>query len=282
MISSIKSLLKLLDEPERKKMWLIVFLMLISAILDTLGVASIMPFMAVLASPDSYLSDETILYFIFNYLKFDNHYEFLFFIGLFVFLLFLMSLALKALNLFLTFRFALSREHSISVRILNSYIGSSYDFFLTKQASDLQTNILSEVQAIVNGGVNPIYEFYFLWAYNHSNSFSSGNCRPYPISHNCSSFSWILWIYLHYLNGENSKNWQRTFSANQRRYDVLGSVLGGIKHVKLSRLENIYAKFFSDAARVFADRQASARILSVLPRFLLEGIAFGGMMLVIL
>ena len=37
--------------------------------------------------------------------------------------------------------------------------------------------------------------------------------------------------------------------------------------------------FFSDAARVFADRQASARILSVLPRFLLEGIAFGGMML---
>ena len=243
MISSIKSLLKLLDEPERKKMWLIVFLMLISAILDTLGVASIMPFMAVLASPDSYLSDETILYFIFNYLKFDNHYEFLFFIGLFVFLLFLMSLALKALNLFLTFRFALSREHSISVRILNSYIGSSYDFFLTKQASDLQTNILSEVQAIANGGLIPFMNFISYGLTIIAIAFLLVIVDP-----TLSAITALVLVDLMDLftlsNGKIAKIGKERFSANQRRYDVLGSVLGGIKHVKLSRLENIYAKFF--------------------------------------
>ena len=47
-------------------------------------------------------------------------------------------------------------------------------------------------------------------------------------------------------------------------------------------MEKTYVERFSDPAKIFARNQASATVLRQLPRFALEAIAFGGIMLVIL
>ena len=50
-MKTFKKLLFLLTLNERKKAGLLLFMILIMAILDTIGVASILPFMAVLTNP---------------------------------------------------------------------------------------------------------------------------------------------------------------------------------------------------------------------------------------
>ena len=70
--------------------------------------------------------------------------------------------------------------------------------------------------------------------------------------------------------------------ANKRRYTIISEAFGAIKQVKVSALEQEYIKSFSKTAVVFAKRQASSKVAAELPRFALEAIAFGGMLLVIL
>ena len=51
MLNIFKKLIYLLESKERKKMFLLVFMMLTMALLDMIGVASIFPFMVVLTDP---------------------------------------------------------------------------------------------------------------------------------------------------------------------------------------------------------------------------------------
>ena len=59
-------------------------------------------------------------------------------------------------------------------------------------------------------------------------------------------------------------------------------MFGAAKEVKVGGLEETYIKLFSNYAKIFARTQASSLTISQLPRFILEAIAFGGILLIIL
>ena len=70
--------------------------------------------------------------------------------------------------------------------------------------------------------------------------------------------------------------------ANRRRFEVVNEAFGAIKELKLMGLEQVYVDRFSAPAELFARHQASAKIIAQIPRFLLEALAFGGMLVVVL
>lgn len=89
-----KKLLFLLSRAERKKAALLLFMILIMALLDMIGVASILPFMAVLTNPDV-IDTNPFLNNMFEFSKIvgvDSKQEFLFSLGVTVFLLLVFSL----------------------------------------------------------------------------------------------------------------------------------------------------------------------------------------------
>ena len=72
------------------------------------------------------------------------------------------------------------------------------------------------------------------------------------------------------------------FAANAERYKIAQEATAGIKDVKLLGLEDRYVRRFQIPARRLA-RVASARaVIATAPRYLLQGVAFGGMLLIIL
>jgi ABC-type multidrug transport system fused ATPase/permease subunit len=70
--------------------------------------------------------------------------------------------------------------------------------------------------------------------------------------------------------------------ANQERFTVVSEAFGAAKEVKVGGLEDFYVQRFAGPAQTFARHQASAIVISQLPRFLFEAIAFGGLLLVML
>ena len=52
MIQTLKKLLYLLTSHERKRMYLLIIMIIVMALLDTIGVASILPFLVVLTDPE--------------------------------------------------------------------------------------------------------------------------------------------------------------------------------------------------------------------------------------
>ena len=131
------------------------------AFLDTLGVASILPFMAILTNPEI-IETNTFLNTFFHTSKIfgiESEQEFLFFMGILVLILLIASLLFKALTTYAQVRFVRMREYTIGKRLVEGYLRQPYSWFLNQNSADLGKNILSEVGQIIQTCIMPMVEF---------------------------------------------------------------------------------------------------------------------------
>ena len=76
--------------------------------------------------------------------------------------------------------------------------------------------------------------------------------------------------------------WKIRLTNNQLRFTAISEAFGAAKEVKVGGLEQSYLKRYSEPAKNFALAQASSTTIAQLPRFFLEAIGFGGIIMIIL
>ena len=108
---------KLLSFLERNEKIQFVFLfgmILVMALFDVLGVASIFPLMASLADP-SIVETNPYLFYLYEFFEYENPNNFLIFLGGIVFCIFVFSLVFKSITIYLQLRFTAKIDYSISM-----------------------------------------------------------------------------------------------------------------------------------------------------------------------
>ena len=121
---------------------------IIMAVFDAIGLASILPFISVLANPGIIETNE-FLNKIYMFSNLENKNQFLIFLGIVVFVLLMISLLVKSLTTYVQLRFVMMCEYSIARRLLHGYLFQPYSWFLNRHSSELGKNILSEVSNII-------------------------------------------------------------------------------------------------------------------------------------
>jgi ABC-type multidrug transport system fused ATPase/permease subunit len=283
-MQNIKKFLFLLTPQECKQAGLLMAMMLIMALLDMIGVASILPFMAVLTNPDI-IETNIILNKMFqasNNFGVENNQQFLFVLGVLVFVILVFSLMFKALTSYVQIRFILMREYSISKRLMQGYLNQPYSWFLGRNSADLGKTILSEVGVVIGGGLKPFMDLIsqglvttaliiLLIASDPKLALIVGLLLG--VAYGLIFYSTRL--YLNRLGKERLK-------SNFLRFKSINEAFGASKEVKVGGFEKIYVQKYSNSAKNSAQTQASAGTINQLPRFFLEAIAFGGIILIIL
>lgn len=283
-MQTVTKVLDLLTHQERRRASLLLSMVLIMAILDMAGVASIMPFMAVLAKPEL-VETNTLLQVAFieaNRFGIDTTEQFIFMLGVFVFVLLLVSLAFKALTTYAQLRFALMREYTIGKRLVEGYLHQPYSWFLARHSADLGKNILSEVQTVIFGAVYPLMTIIaqgavvsvllvLLVLIDPSLALTVGLTLA-------TAYILVFKVTRRYLTRIGADR----VKANRERFTAVSEAFGATKEVKVRGLEPTFIRRFSGPARTYVRHQVMAKMISQLPRFALEAIAFGGMLLVVL
>ncbi len=283
-MDTIHKLLDLLSPSERKRAGLLMAMMLVMALLDMLGVASILPFIAVLADP-KLVETNPILSWVYQFstnLGVSSTDQFLFFLGFVVFALLVLTLAFKALTTYAQTRFALMREYSIGKRLVEGYLHQPYSWFLNRHSADLGKTILSEVQTVMNNGILPLMNLLaqsavaiallgLLLFVDPLLAVSVGLVLGI-------AYGGIMLLMSGWLNSLG----QARIQANKERYTAVIEAFGAAKEVKSGGLESIFIERFAKPAETYAKGQTTAQVIAQVPRFALEAIAFGGMLLVIL
>ena len=283
-MQTLKKLLFLLTPHELKSAGLLLIMILIMALLDMIGVASILPFMAVLTNPSLIETNFTLnkMFRTLSAFGIENNQQFLYILGIFVFALLIISLTFRALTTYLQVRFVERRQCSVAKRLIESYLQQPYSWFLSRHSTDLEKTILSEVSTIVANGLNPIIEviskvtviiliIILLVIVDPKLAAIVGFLLflTYGLIFN------FVRKYLKSYGEESLKN-------NQLRFKAVSEAFEAIKEVKVAGLEKIYIKNFSNSAKIFARTQTYLQVISQLPRFILEAVAFGGILLIIL
>ena len=151
----IEKIIKLLSYQEQKQAIKILIITLIMAFLDMIGVASILPFLAILTNQEI-IETNVILYKLFIFFEFETKNDFVFFMGCSAFILLVFALAFKSFTVYMQLQFALMHEYRLSKLLVERYLGQPYKWFLNRNSAKISKSILSEVSAITNGCVMPI------------------------------------------------------------------------------------------------------------------------------
>ena len=284
MRNTFKKLIFLLNHKERREMYLLIFMILIMALLDMIGVASILPFMIVLTNPDITDVNPTLnkMFEISNLFGVETNQEFLFGLGMLVFIILTLSLSFKALTFYLQLKFIAMREYSIGKRLVEGYLNQPYSWFLNRHSTDLGKNILSEVSIVIGDGLAPIISLIAHSAVVAAIISLLVVSDPTLALMVCLVLGLAYYIVYIFTKSLLSKIGQGRLDANRLRFSSLSEAFGAAKEVKLGGLEKIFVKRFSEPAKNFSNYKALLGALGQLPRYAIEIIIFGGMLLVIL
>jgi ABC-type multidrug transport system fused ATPase/permease subunit len=280
----LKKLIFFLSPGELRHGTLLLVMIIINTILDTVGVASILPFIAVLANP-SLIETNYFLNYMFQISKMfgvETNQEFFFTLGVIVFILLIASLGFKALITYVQLRFIYMCEYNIAKRMVEGYLHQPYSWFLSRNSADLGKNILSEVEAVVGGGM---YQVLMLISKGILIVALIGLLvlvDPKLALIVGLSFCSAYFIIFYYVRKFIQNSGEKRLAINKLRFRTISEAFGAAKEVKVGGLENIYIKSFSDSAKIFAITNSFAQVVSQLPRFAIEAIAFGGILLIIL
>ena len=280
----LKKFLFLLNNHERKRVSILLVMILIMALLDMIGVASILPFIAVLTDPGIVETNMILrqMYHISNIFGVENNQQFLFTLGIFVFLVLVISLVFKAITTYVMVLFVQMLEYSICKRLVQGYLTQPYTWFLNRNSADLGKTILSEVSQLVGNGIRPLMELIskgtiaiiiiiLLIIVNPKLALIIGLLLG-------GAYGLIFYFIKNFL----IKIGKARLKNNESRFTVLSEVFGAAKEVKLGGLEETYIKRFSGYAHNTARYHSLSQVLGELPRYLLEAVAFGGILLMIL
>lgn len=281
---SIKKIFFFIGLANKKKFFLLLILILIMALIDVLGVTSIFPFIGILIYPDI-IQTNSVLNFIYtqsNKFGVSNVKQFLFLFGVAVFLLIVLSILTRAVTQYIQVRYSLMCEYVIGKLLIKKYLYQPYIWFLNQHSSNLSKNILSDVQKLTNGIIAPaltiIVQSVFIFLLAAILIFIEPLIALSAFL--VLGFSYIIIFYsikkIIFLISLK-KN-----TADQQRFKSISEIFGCLREIKIGGLEKFFVDIFQKHSRIYQKSDSLVQIISHAPRYFIEMIAFGGMILILL
>jgi ABC-type multidrug transport system fused ATPase/permease subunit len=276
-MNMIRKLLDLLTPAERRRALLVLFSSLVMALLETAGVASIMPFLAVLGNP-VLIQENMVLSALYEGFGFATEESFLLALGAGAFFLVVMGAAARIVARYAIIRFTEMRRHTIGARLLETYLRQPYAYFLNRHTSDLAKSILSEVDQVIENGFSAAFMIaaYALVVVTIIallvivDPLVAAVVGPAVI---------VIYASLLFAVAKSAgRGGQERAAANQERFTAAAEALGGIKDIKLLGREAAYLSRFRQPSALHARRRTTNFVLSELPRHVIEAAAFGGIL----
>ena len=281
MRSNIAKMLSLLTPRERRNLKILLVLSTLAAMLEAFGIASILPFIAVVANQDL-IRDNRYLNDLFERFGFESESWFLVTLGAVVLVVFVSTNAFNALVTWLTMRFGWGMQHSLALRLLTAYMHAPYALFLTSNTARLSANVLTEVSTVIQGvgiagmrflvrGAVIVFIVVLLLAVNPAVS--------------AMAFLVLGGSYALIFTGVRrilKRIGEERLQANVLRFKTADEALQGIKVTKLLGAEQLFLDRFAKPSRQVAMAMATSSAIGALPRYALASIAFGGMLFLVL
>lgn len=280
-MDTFRKILDILTPHERRRLWLVFAGVLASALLEVVGIASILPFLTLVANPNA-IQDNSYLSWLFTEFEFSSDNRFMLFLGILTLAALTLSNVMRAVVTWGMLRFSWMRNHSLSRRLLENYMHRPYIFFLNENTAKLGRNILSETGNVINGVLIPgiemiaravvlLFIMAFLIAVNPSLAlilaFSLG--AVYGV------------IYL-FMRRKLERIGKERVEANAMRFKTANEAFGGIKAIKLMGSEETFIKRYSTHSFRYSKHMATAAVLSRVPHYALETVAYGGIILLVI
>ncbi len=271
----------MLDEREKRRALLVLGVVVLAALTSALMVGSIMPFLATLADSER-IREVDVFVWAYAAGGFSSDYGFLVALGLASLAAIVVANVMQMLRVYAVTKFATMRMHSLSIRLLRVYLKHPYAYFLDKNSGELGTQILAETQQVVQLFYRPAAEVI-------AATLTGGAIVALLVWINplVAVVALVVAGGLYFASYYVSRKAVRKYGdiravANKGRYRIASEALAGVKDIKLLGREGNYVDVYATPSFEMARAETSAIFLGTLPQYMMQIVAFGGMILLIL
>jgi ATP-binding cassette, subfamily B, bacterial PglK len=278
MIDDLRKIWILLSSRERLHAVLLLLQMIASAFINVFGIALIFPFMTLILEPKSIFSNHKffLLYQLFN---FSSAHKFLIAFGIFLFFTVILSDILSALTAWFSNRFSYMRLYTFGSRLLKYYFSRPYVFYLSRNTASLTQNVAVEVRVVITnillGFISLATQLINIGMIVALLFYVNSMVALFALGAVGGIYSLIYVI---------AKNKLMRISREnvQARKTILGTTnegFNGIKDIKILGIELPFIQRYQRAVKALSSNMASYTIIGVIPKYVLEAVAFGSIIL---
>jgi ABC-type bacteriocin/lantibiotic exporter with double-glycine peptidase domain len=256
--------------------------MLLVTIFEIIGVASLLPFLSVLAD-SSEIDNNGVYAYLYQWYGSDNIQGFLVFLGYMSLVLLLLSLIIKTIGSKLQIDFAHEQEFLFSTRMLEVFIKRPYEQSLNGDSRvEMTKAVLSEVTQVISGILIPLMTFI-----SQSVLVLAMLFFLLFIDVKVTVFAGVLftsiYVMISKLVGMRLETIGKDrYNANTYKFKYVHEGLSSLRELKLYGVEDKIVKSFGKWAKLYSEKQAESQFLGLIPRYAIDALAFGGAIIILL
>jgi HlyD family secretion protein len=282
MFQQLLELYKLLNNVQRAKLLRLQFLVVLMSICEVISVLAIGPFMSLVADTGQLNNSSSLLGQIFNATGIQSANQFIILAGSAALGLLILSAIISSFTIWRLYMYGSRVGADLANRLFALYLHKPWLYHASSNSSELTNKIAQECQRITNGIIGPVMQMnaklvlvtfmsIAIFSYNFAITFIG-----------LMIFIVAYFFLFKFARTQLDKNGLAITNEQAKRFKLMGEGFGGIKDTLLLGRQNIFIDRFSNASSKFARSQGNTQVLAQVPRYMLELLAYGSIISLIL
>lgn len=281
MFDLAKELFVLLTPSQRRRYYSLQVMVILMAFMELLGIASIGPFMALVADTQL-LETNSILNQLYIASGVATHTEFLFIAGSFVLLMLGIASVVSVVTTWRLSLFAFSIGTEIGDRLYRYYLNKDWLFHASGSSAQLTKQIATESLRVTSFIILPIMQMNARIVLAVFISIGIFIYDPLIATVGVTLFVSGYMIIYKVIRKRIMLYGQYVSSTSTDRFRLMNEGFGGIKDILLYNRSHDLVDQFQKSGKLFAHAQGVNTALGSAPRYLMELLAFGAMIILVL
>ncbi len=276
----LRKLYGMLRPRERVRIPILVALAIVMAVIEVAGIGSIAWFATLIADP-TVVESNRWLNRAYATLEFSDHRAFLIAVGTVLVGVVVVRNLFGMFCLWYRLRYLHWLRVRLAARLLRGYMARAYSFFLGANSAHLSKNLLVDTNTLING-------YLYSWITLVTDGVMSGAIigfliwqEPFVTLIALSCFGLIGIVLAWGMKRKLQELGRRHRALNDSLFKTVNESFGGIKEIKVLGRESFFVSAFTAVAREHARVAIVFMLLTDAPRFVLEILAVGAIMVVV-
>ncbi len=281
MIVILRKLFDMMERRGRRRLVMVTILVLIMGLVEAIGVASILPFLAILTEPDR-IETTPVLAFLYDLGGFETVKGFTLAVGFAVFFLILFGAVVRIFTTYVMYDFIFMQGYEIGNRLLAGVLAQPYVWFLDRHGSDVTKQIVAEVDLLAETVIQSIVNILAYGVIALVLVLLVLVIDPVVALAASVLIGGGYGLFFLAIRGTASRQGQIRLKVQGQRFRIVQEATGGIKEIKVAGLEESVVERFRQPNRRYAFAKRMQYVLGQVPRYVLELMLFGSLMVLLL
>ena len=264
---------------QKRSFTMVIIIIAIGSIFELLGISAILPFINII-SDNTVIHSNVVYSTLYDFLGVDSDIQFIIGAAVVLILIYILKNVYLLFMYNAQYRFTYDNQRNLAKRLVSCYMNQPYLFHLSKNISELQRNIISDVgmfynavlaiiQSITEIIVCVLLSIYLLII------------DPTITLGVVALLSVFALIYFGIVRKRSIIYGKQSREANEGMFQWIRQAFEGIKEVKILNRENYFEKRIDDEYSTYSTTIRKSNLLSVIPRPMFESVCVAALLIVV-